>query len=166
MIMIFGTLVLNDGISKIKNITQNKNKNCIRHTPCLRKSIAYDQDFWYTWVKWCIEVFFSLFRIFIFWVVRGEGEVKGKSIAQSKNNNYIRQTPCLRNSIAYDQDFWYNCVKLWYLQAFFPFLRFSFFGLLGGKRAKNGPRWKKIMSVAIHISATMHHMILIYGTHV
>ena len=54
------------GMAKGKSITQNKNKNCIRHTPCLRKSIAYDQDFWYTWVKWCIEVLFSLFRNFHF----------------------------------------------------------------------------------------------------
>ena len=58
-------------------------------------------------------------------------EVKGKSIAQNENNNYIHHTPYLRNSIAYDQDFWYTFVK-WYLQAFFSFLIFLFFGLLGG----------------------------------
>ena len=26
--------------------------NCIRHTPYLRNSMAYDHDFWYTIVKW------------------------------------------------------------------------------------------------------------------
>ena len=28
---------------------------------------------------------------------------------------------------------------------------------------KNGPEWQKIMSVALHISGTIHHMIIIYG---
>ena len=49
-----------------------------------------------------------------------------------KNNNYIHHTPYLRNSLAYDHDFWYTCVK-WYLQVcfFFPFfLNFKRFCLL------------------------------------
>ena len=41
-----------------------------------------------------------------------------------------------------------------------------FFGLLGGKKAKNGPKWQKILSVTLCISGTIHHMIVIYGTHV
>ena len=47
-----------------------------------------------------------------------------------KNNNYIRHIPYLRNSIAYDHYFWYNCVKWWYLQVLFNFFEifiFSFF---------------------------------------
>ena len=32
--------------------------------------------------------------------------------------------------------------------------------------AKNGPKWRKILSVAIHISGTTHHMMVIYGTYV
>ena len=39
---------------------------------------------------------------------------------------------------------------------FFIFSKFWFFGLLGGKRAKNGLEWQKIMSVALHISGTIH----------
>ena len=46
-------------------------------------------------------MFFNFFDIFIFPAVRG---VKGQKIAQ-KNNNYIRHAPYLRNSIAYDHDF-------------------------------------------------------------
>ena len=38
-----------------------------------------------------------------------------------KNNSYAQHTPYLRNSIAYDHDFWYTCVKWWYLQVFFSF---------------------------------------------
>ena len=33
-----------------------------------------------------------------------------------KNNNYIHHVPYLRNSIAYDHDFWYTCLEWWYLQ--------------------------------------------------
>ena len=32
--------------------------------------------------------------------------------------------------------------------------------------AKNGLKWQKTLSVALHISGTMHHMIIIYVTHV
>ena len=58
--------------------------------------------------------------------------------------------------------FWYTYIKC----SFFIFLKFSFFGLLGGKRAKIGPKWEKILSVALHILRTIHHMIFIYGAHV
>ena len=37
-----------------------------------------------------------------------------------KNNNYICHPPYLRNSIAYDHDFWYTIVE-WYLQEFSSF---------------------------------------------
>ena len=30
----------------------------------------------------------------------------------------------------------------------------------GGKRAKNGPRWHKILSVSLYISGTIHHIII------
>ena len=43
------------------------------------------------------------------------------------------------------------------------FQNFNFSGCYRGKRAKNGPKWQKILSVAQHISGTMHHMIVTYG---
>ena len=42
------------------------------------------------------------------------------------------------------------------------FSKFRFFGLLEGKRARNGPKRQKIMSVMLHISGTMHHMIVLF----
>ena len=70
-----------------------------------------------------------------------------------KNNNYIRHTPYLRNSVAHDHDLWYTCAKWWYLQAFFSFLwNFHFWGKLWGKRAKNSPKWKITI---IHLSRAM-----------
>ena len=60
---------------------------------------------------------------------------------------------------------------------FFSFLMFSFFGLLGegwgGRGGRAGGEGQKIaqddkqsLSVALHISGTIHDMILINGTHV
>ena len=68
--------------------------------------------------------------------------------------------PYLWNSMAYDHDFWYNCVKWWYLQAFFHFL-----GCYVGKRAKNSPKWKIVITcVMYHILGTVNHMIMIFST--
>ena len=44
--------------------------------------------------------------------------------------------------------------------AFFISSKFWFFRLLEGERAKNGPKWQNIMSVVLHISGTIHHMIV------
>ena len=58
-------------------------------------------------------IFFIFLRFSFFGLFEGGGGggVKGKSIAENENNNYIRNTPYLRNSIANDKDFWYTCVK-------------------------------------------------------
>ena len=45
-----------------------------------------------------------------------------------------------------DHNFWYTCVKWWYLQAFFSFFffNFDFSGCYGCKRAKNCLKWPKL----------------------
>ena len=74
-----------------------------------------------------------------------------------KNNDYIRHVPHLRNSRAYDHDFWYT-----FLSFNFEFLRCYW-----GKWARNGPKMtKKIPSVALHISGTIGHNIVICGTQI
>ena len=78
-------------------------------------------------------VFFFNFKILIFQVVRG---LKGQKMAQNVKKS-VCLTPYLRNRISYDCDFWYICVKWWYLQQIFAFFKFWFFGFLGSKRAKN-----------------------------
>ena len=91
-----------------------------------------------------------------------------------KNNNYIRHVLYLRNNIAYDQDFWLKklaqddkklcllClisqepyIWFWFVvlmgkmiispRVFFIFSKIWFSGL-EGKRAKNSPKWQKIVS--------------------
>ena len=61
-------------------------------------------------------------------------------------------TPCLRKCTSSNHDFWYTCVKWWYLQAlfsfFFFFFSFTFLGCLGGKRAKSSPKLK----IQLHLS--------------
>ena len=105
----------------------------VHRAPYLRNCTSFNHNFWYTCVKWWyLRAFFSffIFEIFIFWAVMG---VKGQKIAQNEKYNYIRHTPYLRNSKAYDHDFCYTYVKWWYILVFFLiFLNFSFFGLSRG----------------------------------
>ena len=115
-----------------------KNNNYICHGAYLRNSKVYDHDFWYTFVKWWyVQDFFHFFEIFIFWVVSREGGgEKGKKLPNMKNI-YIRHTPYFRNSIAYDHDFWYTCLKWWYLQVFLALFEiFIFLAVRGGKGQK------------------------------
>ena len=60
----------------------------ICHTPYLRKSKAYDHDFWCTCVKWWyLQAFFSFLALFGGgWGEGGRrgGGVKGKNLAQNK----------------------------------------------------------------------------------
>ena len=59
-----------------------------------------------------------------------------------KNKNYIRQAQYLRNSIPCDHNFWYTCVKWWYLQAlFFIFSKFWF------SRVFSGVKWQEIVYI-------------------
>ena len=64
-----------------------------------------------------------------------------------KNNNCMCHVPYLRNSIAYDHDFCYTCVKCWYLPVFFSFF-FEIF-IFGADSAKNGPKLQKILSHSV-----------------
>ena len=84
----------------------------VYHVPYLRNPTSSNHNFWYTCVKWYLQEFFSFFEILIFRAVRG---VKGQEIAQNEKISYIRHVPYLRNSKAYNHDFWYTCVKWWYL---------------------------------------------------
>ena len=47
----------------------------------------------------------------------------------------------------------------WYLIFFFKILTFGIIKGGVGKRAKNHPKWQKIMSVSLCISGTVHHIL-------
>ena len=82
------------------------------------------------------------------------------------NDKKFCHAPYLRNNTSYDCHLWYTFLK--YLQAYFSFINFLFYfwGSLGPKRAKNGPKQQNILSVSFCILGTMHHMIVIFGTKV
>ena len=75
--------------------------------------------------------------------------------------NYICYMPYLRNSI-YSIWSWFLVHLCEMISPGAVFHCFDIF-VLGCKRAKNGSRWQK-KSVAVYISGTIYHMIVIYGT--
>ena len=71
--------------------------------------------------------------------------------------------------------FWESvvCVGFWKMSCYFwnwsrhcfHFSKILVFWVINGvKRAKIGPKWQKLVSVGLHISGAIHHMIVIYGT--
>ena len=137
-------------------------KNSVCHAPYLRSHTWYDFHLWYSCLKdntsWS---FFHFFKILIFRVVKW---VKGQKIVRNDKKFCLS---CLISQEPYIiwSSFVVRICKIpqW---VFFIFSKFWFFGLLGGSRGKNGPKWQKTLSFALYISGTIHHMILIYGTHV
>ena len=113
-----------------------KNNNCIRHAPYLRNSIAYDHDFWCTCVKWWYlqVLFLQVFKILIFWVVSG---VKGQKTVQNDKK--------ICPSFLISQE---------------PYITWLPFMVHMCKMIIS----KKTLSVTLHISGTIHHVIVIYGT--
>ena len=86
---------------------------------------------------WNDNIFGFVFFFFLILVFQTVSGVKVQKMPKMKNNNYTCRMPYLRNSIAYDHDFWYTFVELWYLHAlFFIFSKFWFSGLLGAKGQK------------------------------
>ena len=126
--------------------------NYIRQTPYLRNSLSSDHNFWYIYVNWWYVTFFLLYQKFDFFDCCGgkkvickknkanwHQRVKGQKWPKMKNN-YIRYVLYLRNSIAYDHDIWYTCVKWWYLVFlfcfFFHFLKILIFGVVRGLKGQ------------------------------
>ena len=62
--------------------------------------------------------FHFCFRFWLFRLSGGRGERAGNGPKLKKS---IHQVPFLSNSIAYDYDFWYTCLKWWYLETFLIF---------------------------------------------
>ena len=71
------------------------------------------------------------------------------------------RAPYLRNCTPCDHNFWYTYVKWWYHPVFCSF-RFCFFRLLGrgvgGKTAKEGPKWKKKLYLSHAISQEQYNI--------
>ena len=105
-------------------------------------------------------MFFSFFIMLILQVVR---RVKGQNMAQNDKKLCL---PCLVSQEAYI--IWSSFMLLMCKRIISPGFFSNFFQILifGGqkwaKRAKSGPTWQKNMSVTLHISGNIHHMIVIF----
>ena len=118
-----------------------------------RNHISYDIHLWYTCMhKRMISaaMFFTFFKILIFRIIR-DGREKCKKWPKMTR----KFCPYLRNHTSYDCDFWCTCVKWWYLQQIFHFLKVWFLRFLGGWSAKND----QFQFVLVYISGTVDHSI-------
>ena len=101
-----------------------------------------------------------IFKILVFQAVRG---TKGQKMAQNDKNSvchtsYLRNHNCL---------LWYTCVKWLYIsRIFFYFLKMLIFWVAIGVKGQKMTQHEKKLSFVLHISGTIHHMIIICGTHV
>ena len=138
---------------------------------CLLCSISQEPYIKWLWfmVQMCKMIIspggFFNFKILIFQVV-------GTERVKNDPKWPVCGTLYFRNHISYGLHLWYTCVYKRIISPgiFFIFLKKFNFRIIrewdgGGKRTNNGPKWQKILSVSLCISGTLHHMILIFGTH-
>ena len=143
----------------------------IHRIPYRRNHTSSNHNFWYIHVCKMISLsvfFFFIFLKFLFFGLLG-GRGKGKNSPIWKKNN-IRHTPYLRNSSIRSWVLVHLCKMMISPDVFLIFLKFSFFGLLGGWKGekmskmknnsyichvpydKNDPRWQKKISLLQLIS--------------
>ena len=78
--------------------------------------------------------------------------------------NSVHHASYLRNNTWCDCHLWYTCKMIISADFCFIFFKILIFWVVRViKRQKNCPKWQKILSVILHISGTIHHMIVIYG---
>ena len=132
-----------------------KNNNYMCHVPYIRKSIAYDHGFWYTCVK--------------LWYLQKWPMMTKKSVAVDISGTICHMI-VIYGTLVYNDDI----CRVFFIFYFFIFSKFWFFGLFRwvgrrgrDKRAENGknPKWERNLSVMLHISGIIHHMIFINNTH-
>ena len=114
-----------------------------------------------------IYLFIYFFWFFHFWFFElFGGLVKGQNMVQNETKL------CLSCSISQESYItWFSlkvlmCKMIISPGVCFIFSKRWFSGLLDGKRAKNSPKWQKILYAALDISRTIHHMVVICGTQV
>ena len=92
--------------------------------------------------------FFLIFSKFWFSGSIGGWKVKKWSIM---TKNSVCCTPYLRNHTWYDCDFCYTCVKWWYLQQIFSFLKILIFGVFKGQKDKKWPKLPISICFALYL---------------
>ena len=141
-------------------MVQNDKKLCLSHTSWM----LFMVHMYKMVISPCIFSFFHFF--FDYLGCQGAESAKNGP----KWQKFLSVAPYISGTI-YDLHLWYTC-KYFFIFIFFKILIFRIiWGVCvwgrrgGGKRSKNGPKWQKILSVSLHISGTMHHLIVIFGKH-
>ena len=124
----------------------------------LHLSRAISQEQYSTW-SWFLVllcqmmispvVFFIFSKFWFFRLLGGKGAKKGPKW-QNSAHSISQEWYIIWSSFVV-----HKCKMMISPGVFSFFLNFDYFGLLGGKRAKNDPKWQKIMSVALQVSATI-----------
>ena len=133
--------------------------NYILHVSYLRNSLAYGHNLWYTCVKWWyLQAFSSFSQNFNFLGCQWGN--------MAKNDPKWQKILSVISQKSYIMSFMVHLCKMMISSGiFFISFKFRFFRLLGGKRAKYGTKWKITITFATrHISGTVQHMIMIFGT--
>ena len=85
----------------------------------------------------------------------------------------VCHTLYFRNYISYDLYIWYTCMykRIISWAIFFIFFKILIFRIIrggwsAGKWEWKGKKWPKMTKKFVHISGTIHHMIVIFGAHV
>ena len=116
----------------------------------------------HVWNDNVFSYFFRFFKILILWVFRG---VKVQKVVQN-DKKFCPSCSIFQEPYIIWLSFMVRMCKMMISSGFFfIFSKFWFVGFLGGKTAKYGWKWNKILSVAFHISGTIQHMTVIYVTH-
>ena len=110
---------------------------------------------------------FLNFQILIFQVVIG---LKGQKMAQNYKNFCLlhlifQEQYIIWSSFMVHMYVWKDNISGNFFHFFFQNFDFQDHKGWRVKRAKNDPKWQKILPVSLCISGTMHHMIVIFGTH-
>ena len=107
-----------------------------------------------------VGVFLILSKLLIFLVVTGW---KGKKWSKMTYNS-VCHAWYLRDHTSYDCHLCYTCVK-WYLWAVFSFFQnFDFFWVVKEVKGQKTVQMTK-NCVVFHIEGSIHHVTVIYGTH-
>ena len=125
----------------------------------LRKHISYDCHLWYTCVKWWYLQIFLLF----FWNFDFQGYLRGKRAKIGPKWEKILSVVLYISGTIHMIFIYVTYVQMIISPSIlFIFSKFWFSELSGDKTVKASPKWRKILSVALHISGT----IVICGTQV
>ena len=131
---------------------------------------SISQEPYITWVSFMVHMckmvispgVFLLFSKLWFFGLLG-GKKSKKTVQNDKKfclSHFLSQEP----SVIWLSFIVHVCKMIIYPGIVFIFSKFWFFRLSGGKKAKKGPKWPKILTIVFHISGTIHYMTIIYGT--